>query len=341
MQISDDRPVLVTGATGYLAGWVIHDLLNAGARVHATVRDLSRSKRLRPLEDIARDSPGSLEFFQADLTRPNSFKRPLQGCARVIHMASPFTLHAGNAQRDLLTPAVEGTRNLLDAVNQSASVERVVVTSSVAAMAGDNADIQGQLTAKDWNHSSSLTHQPYSFSKAEAERLAWRMADAQSRWTLATVHPSLVVGPALGQPSASGSFELVERMCSGRLAQGMPPLTIGTVDVRDVATAHVQLAFNDWSERVIVHGQSLSMADMAAELLALDPTLDLSPRQLPKWLLWLVGPAFEPELTRRFISRNCGHAFEADNRRARNDLGIDFADTRAALRAMAGQMLGQ
>ncbi len=338
MRNSNEHPVLVTGATGFVGAWIVHDLLEAGHRVHATVRDLSRSKRLRPLEDFAADSPGTLEWFQADLTRPGSFRRALSGCRRVIHVASPFLLSAGNPKRDLWKPAVEGTRTLLTDVNASDSVERVVITSSVAAMAGDNADFSGPLTPDDWNTSSTLDHQPYAFSKVEAERLAWEMASEQAQWSLATINPSLVLGPGFAGATESGSFELISNLMSGRFAMGVPHFPIGTVDVRDVAAAHIAAAFSTASGRFIAHSQTKTLADMARVLLEQRPDLPLSARTLPTWLLWLVGPAADPSLTRRMIRRNFGHPFDADTSQTRAQLGVAFRDTRGALAAMAQQL---
>ena len=39
-KIDNNSPVLVTGATGYLAGWIVKNLLESGITVHAAIRDV-------------------------------------------------------------------------------------------------------------------------------------------------------------------------------------------------------------------------------------------------------------------------------------------------------------
>ena len=155
LQIDRSKPVLVTGATGYVAGWVIKRLLEEGLTVHGTVRDAGQTERLQYLHDLARDTSGSLTLFSADLTQEGSFAEAMAGCSTVFHIASPFQLNVEDPQRDLIEPAVEGTRNVLEEVNRTASVDRVVLTSSCAAIYGDNIDLDttpdGVFTEEVWN----------------------------------------------------------------------------------------------------------------------------------------------------------------------------------------------
>lgn len=177
--------VLVTGATGYVAGWVVRRLLEQGHRVHAAVRDPSRKDKIAHLDAMAADLPGQIVYFKADLLAPGSYAEAMQGCEIVFHTASPFTSNITDPQRDLVDPAVKGTRNVLESVEATTSVRRVVLTSSCAVIYGDNADMAkthaGRFTEADWNTTSSLDHQPYSYSKVEAEKAAWAMAEAHVR----------------------------------------------------------------------------------------------------------------------------------------------------------------
>ncbi|MFP3560706.1 diaminohydroxyphosphoribosylaminopyrimidine deaminase, partial [Paraburkholderia sp. SIMBA_049] len=92
----------------------------------------------------------------------------------------------------------------------------------------DNADLDavpsGAFTEANWNTSSSLTHQPYSYSKTVAEREAWQIAGAQQRWRLVTIHPSLVIGPGINPYATSESFEIVRQMGDGTMKMGVPDL---------------------------------------------------------------------------------------------------------------------
>lgn len=137
-----DGPVLVTGATGYVAGWIVRLLLERGVRVHAAVRDSKNAAKRAHLDVLARRSPGEVRYFDADLTAPGSYASAMQGCKAVFHTASPFALAVDDPQRDLVDPALLGTRNVLEEVDRTRSVERVVVTSSAVAIFGDNVDVE-------------------------------------------------------------------------------------------------------------------------------------------------------------------------------------------------------
>ena len=135
---SSTAPVLVTGATGYLAGWIVKRLLEEGKTVHAAVRDPSNKHTIAHLDDMAASLPGDITYFKADLLDDGSFDEAIQGCDVVMHTASPFTSEVTDPQKDLVDPAVRGTRKVLGAANRTDSVKRVVLTSSCAAIYGDN-----------------------------------------------------------------------------------------------------------------------------------------------------------------------------------------------------------
>ncbi|AOJ68826.1 MULTISPECIES: NAD-dependent epimerase/dehydratase family protein [Burkholderia] len=330
MDINTDTPVMVTGATGYVAGWLVKRLLDAGFTVHAAVRDPADRDKLRHLERIAARAPGAIRYFRADLLEPGSYAQAMAGCGIVFHTASPFKVDVRDPQKELIDPALLGTRNVLDTVNRTPSVRRVVLTSSCAAIYGDNADLaatpNGMFTEAIWNTSSSLTHQPYSYSKTVAEREAWKIAGAQQRWDLVTINPSLVVGPGINPKGTSESFAIVRQMGDGTMKSGAPDLGIGVVDVRDVAEAHVRAAFLPGaSGRYLVSGHDTSLPAMAATLLErYGDDYPIPRRVLPKWLVWLAGPLANRAVTRRMVARNVGLPWHSDNSRSRNELGIRY-----------------
>ena len=137
LKIDTSKPVLVTGATGYVAGVLIQQLLEKGLTVHGTVRDPSKTDRFEYLQKIADASPGTIKFFKGDLLAPGSFDEAMSGCSTVFHTASPFTMEVKDPQKDLIDPAVLGTENVLNSANKTPTVKRVVVTSSCAAAYSD------------------------------------------------------------------------------------------------------------------------------------------------------------------------------------------------------------
>ena len=137
MNIDRSTPVLVTGGNGYIASWLVRYLLEDGVDVHATVRNPSDDTKVGHLKRLAESSPGTLTLFAADLLDDGAFDEAMAGCELVFHTASPFVISGiKDPQKDLVDPAVHGTRNALESANRVSSVKRVVLTSSVAATFG-------------------------------------------------------------------------------------------------------------------------------------------------------------------------------------------------------------
>src|SRR5262245_57724726 len=132
--------VLVTGGTGYIAGWCIAQLLDAEHEVVATVRAPERERDIR---EAVGDSP-RLRSAVADLTDDAGWDEALDGCEYVLHVASP--LSAGD---DLITAAVDGTLRVLRAADR-AGVRRVVLTSSCAAATPESSQLTGSVDETTW-----------------------------------------------------------------------------------------------------------------------------------------------------------------------------------------------
>lgn len=340
----NSSPVLVTGATGYVAGWVIKGLLEQGMTVHATLRDINDTAKRAHLDALATDSPGAIRYFQADLLTEGAFDAATEGCEVVFHTASPFTTTVTDPQRDLIDPAVSGTRNLLRSVNRCDSPRRVVLTSSCAAIYGDSADCAdapgGMLTEDVWNTTASLDHNPYSYSKTLAEQAAWEIAQAQDRWRLVAVNPALVLGPGLAPVQTSESFNIIRQMANGTMRGGVPHIEFGTVDVRDVADAHIRAAFiPEANGRNIVCNRSHSLLELAAMIRSDFPHLALPKTRLPKWMVWMVGPYVNRTFTRRFIDRNVDHVWRADNGKSIRELGLTYRPIADSVTGMVAQMI--
>ena len=114
LEIDTSAPVLVTGATGFLAGWVVKQLVDAGATVHATVRNPEDDSKCGHLKTLSNTSKGKIELFKADLLDDGSYAEAMKNCRVVIHTASPFITNYNDAQKDLIEPAVRGTKNVLN-----------------------------------------------------------------------------------------------------------------------------------------------------------------------------------------------------------------------------------
>ena len=336
------KTVLVTGGTGYIGSWVVKMLLEKGYTVRMTVRNKNKTQNYAHLTDLAASSNGKLEIWEADLLQEGAFDEAAQGVEAIIHMASPFTLRFKDAQKELIDPAVKGTRNVLEAANRSGSVKKVVLTSSVAAVHGDNVDMKEQglqeFTEAHFNTSSSPEHQPYSYSKVMAEKEAWRIHDAQQNWKLVVINPSFVLGPALSKGSNSESLSFMKDLLTGRYRMGAPELYLGFVDVRDVAEAHLLALEKDVAEgRHILAERTASVLDIAGIVKQkFGNKYKLPLMKSPKAVLHLVGWMFG--LTNKFISRNVGHPLKLNAAKSKEELGLNYRPLDKTVEDMVLQM---
>ncbi|MDW6093026.1 NAD-dependent epimerase/dehydratase family protein [Vibrio rhizosphaerae] len=344
-RIDRKSPVLVTGATGYVAGWLIKRLLESGVTVHATVRNVQDQDKLKHLNRIARTAPGTIRYFQADLLDDGSYAEAMQDCRVVFHTASPFRLLVDDPQNELIAPAVQGTRNVLTQATLTPSVQRVVLTSSCAAIYGDNADLSdlehGVVTEEVWNRSSSLNHNPYSYSKTEAEKEAWCIAQNQKQWTLVVINPSLVMGPSINPHMTSESFHIIRQMGDGTMKAGVPDWGIGVVDVRDVAEAHLSAAYTAHAQgRYIISGYNTTFLEMARQLQPkYGKHYPLPKRVLPKFLVWLVGPMLNPAMTRKTIAQNVGYTWKGNNTKSIGELGLKYRPLSVTMNDFFAQLI--
>ena len=277
--------VLVTGGTGYIAGWCITDLLTRGYRVRTTVRSTTKEAVVRSAVASVVNPEDRLSFAVADLTSPAGWDAALDGVDYVLHVASPLS---GD---DMLTPAREGVRNVLSAA-AAAGVKRVVMTSAANAASPSSYTEEGVTDETLWTDPDDPTIIPYRRSKTVAEKAAWDfMATYDGPMTLATVLPGAVFGPILSTDSI-GSVQIIERMLKGAMP-GNPRIGLEIVDVRDLVDVHIRAmtAPEAAGQRFLATGEFAWMREMALTLRdGLGPAgKKVSTRQLPDWVVRLTS----------------------------------------------------
>lgn len=233
------KPALVTGATGFVGWHVARALLDRGQAVHALARDPARLRELDGVEPV-----------QGDLRDPDSLSRAVAGCDVVYHVAADYRLWTRDPE-EMFRSNVEGTRSLLEAA-RNAGVERVVYTSTVGCIVGDEA---GPVTLEEMVG-------PYKRSKFLAERVALDFA-AQG-FPVVIVNPTAPVGDRDFKPTPTGKI-IVD------FVRGAMPAFLDTglnvVDVRDVAQGHLAACDRGRvGERYILGAENMTLQQIFSAL---------------------------------------------------------------------------
>jgi nucleoside-diphosphate-sugar epimerase len=313
------KTVLVTGGSGFLGGWCVTELLRRGHRVRTTVRDPERESDVRAAAASQVDAGERLAVCIADLTGDAGWAEAVAGCDAVLHVASPFPPVQPKDPDELIVPAREGTLRVLRAA-LDAGVERVVLTSSVAAIAGAARPGSGPLTERDWTDPGKPGLSPYVRSKTIAERAAWDLMDeAGAADRLTVVNPSAILGPVLSD-GRSFSLQAIERLLKGM--PGIPRIGFSFVDVRDVADLHLRAMAVPAAggERFIAAGPFFWMSEVA-ELLRDrlgEDAAKVPKRNLPDLLVRAAG-VFDPGI--RSIVGQLGTKYEYSSEKSESRLG--------------------
>jgi len=329
-EMTNSKKVMVTGATGYIASWIVKYLLDEGYTVHAAIRNSSDEKKIKHLEKIKSSSKGTIRYFESDLLSPNSYKSAMEGCEIVFHTASPFVMDSKDPQGEVIDPALEGTRNVIKTVEKIETVKKVILTSSIAAIYGNAEDAEAipnkTFNEKMWNTSSRADDGEYSYSKTVAEKEAWRLNEKQDRWKLVVINPSFVIGPALNPFADFESKKFMLQMGNGDLKMGVPDVNLAMVDVRDTARAHILAAFNDNAKgRYIISENSYKLLDIGKYLRKTFGDKYPTPKFVaPKFIVWLFSPLLG--VKRTFIRKNVGYDFYFDNQKSIDELGMKYTD---------------
>ncbi|MFT4109237.1 NAD-dependent epimerase/dehydratase family protein [Propionicimonas sp.] len=293
--------VLVTGGTGFVAGWCIAGLLDRGHRVRTTVRDLGRSHGLLAQFPTA---SGRLEVVRADLTADEGWAEAVAGVDAVLHVASPMGGGIRPADPDdLILPARDGARRVIAAA-VSAGVPRVVMTSSGAA-ATPPAGSAGEFDESLWTDPDQAGLDAYRRSKALAERAAWDEVAGSATTTLTTILPGAVFGP-IRSPESRSSTQVVAQLI--RPGAGVPRIGLQVVDVRDLADLHIAAMESPAAagRRFLAVAGFIWMREIAELLRAEYGGGRGAVRELPDWLVRVAArlrPGMEelvPMLGRRY-----------------------------------------
>ncbi|KAG6830276.1 hypothetical protein H0H92_001542 [Tricholoma furcatifolium] len=290
--ISAGDKVLVSGANGFIAIWVVRRFLEKGYAVRGTVRSADKGKYLQEYFSSYKDK---LEIVVVeDITKEGAFDEAVKGVDAIAHTASPFYLTAASV-KELIEPAVNGTVSILkSAAKNGHGVKRVVVTSSCASVLEVGSD--KIFTEADWNELAirEINEQgdaapgpsKYRASKTLAEKAAWEFYEknkADIKWDLSVLNPPFVFGPAIHELKNVDALNTSSRqwydavLVDGKSESFLKTQGSSFIDVRDVAEAHTLALEKEAAggERIIISAASYVWQDW------LDAANSLSPSPIP------------------------------------------------------------
>ena len=328
--------VLVTGGSGFIALHCIDQLLEKGFMVRTTIRSESRKDEINKAMEKYPNLHQNLEFHICDLLEDKGWDAAVDGCDYVLHVASPFILEVPSDEDVLIRPAVDGTLRVLNACSK-ANVKKVVLTSSVAAIAYGHGD-EKTFDESDWSNvgeDSGIT--PYAKSKTLAEKAAWEYVDnldADNRFDFTVINPVGVFGPMLTSDMGT-SNSLVSKLINGELP-ACPATHMGYVDVRDVAKAHVFSMLNSSTnnKRIIVSESEMFFVDVGRILN--DAGFKKSPtKQMPNWLVKFLA-LFIKELSG--VTKSLGKRVDTDKSLAKSLFDWEYISAKDSIIDTAKQL---
>lgn len=323
--IPKDGTVAVTGAAGFIGGWVVRFLLDRGYRVRACVRDPADDRKTAFLKGMPGYASGRLTLHAADLDEPGCFDEIFPGCHGVAHVSHVSDYNDQDYVRRVCD-------HVINSVNQSGSINRVVVTSSTAAVFSE-VDIQEMVRRPvlyedrypdEQNPKRTPERgQGYSMGKVVAQRAFSDAAEESGDWDAITCCPADNVGPiqSAHQKDFGPWQHIIEGMLKGEYHQTPAYRPWMTVDVRDNALCHIGLLESVHvanGERYIAWSTDARNAeDICASIDRLLPELNFDPPAITDPFPDRIK-AREQEL--RSIWAGC----ELRNDRIRSILDIDF-----------------
>ncbi|ORY60781.1 NAD dependent epimerase/dehydratase [Pseudomassariella vexata] len=249
--VSEIKYVLVTGAAGFIGAHVVDTLLGRGFRVRGTTRSLSKGDAMikaRPQYSSQLDMVQIVDFENVGV-----FKAVIRDIDAVIHVASPFTYDTKDNEKELIIPAINGVKSILEA-SAGSKVQRIVITSSFASVIDINRRTPPYFTytADDWNpltyeeaaDPSSSAVIAYRGSKKFSELEAWNfIKEKKPQFDIVTLCPPMTFGPVVHPVSKVEDLNESNAML-WKVASGANPMPVSRVpfwiDVRDLAQAHVE-----------------------------------------------------------------------------------------------------
>lgn len=338
--------VAVTGAAGYVGSWICNALSSAGYNVRALVRD-SKSDKNAHLVGIE-----GVTLMEADMLKDGAYDEAFNGADAIVHSAAIVDLQ-DNTEEGVVTPTVEGSRNMIASAKKSATVKHVIGTSSIAAVtnfAKSDEDIHTEEDHVDLDHPSNQN--VYAKAKLLEERLLWEYQD-ETGIPVTTINPGMIWGPCIAKRHTKASPLYIRDSLYGN---AVPPIATRIVDVRDVALAHVKALQTPEAHGnrflVINDINAFQLTSLGSKLQTLFPQYkmasppQISPVALSAMQLGLKVPGVSQLLTKatgvdEAAIAMCTRCPQYANSKAKEILGIEYRPLEDTLKETVDSMVSQ
>lgn len=317
------QTVLITGGNGFIGRHIVAAFLDAGWHVRASIRNLDKAPEISSsiADHLGRNVDDALSFVRLDLSSDEGWNEACSGIDVLVHSASPFPIEQPTDENELIRPAVDGAvRALRFAAAQS--VDRVVMTSSIAAISGQAARPNGTFDETDWTDASHPSCTAYVKSKTLAEKAAWEFVESSdgSSISLTCINPGFVLGAPIGD-SAGTSVRVIQRLVDAK-DPAVPKLGFSIVHVDDVAKAHLEAARRPETggERIALASGPMWFADLSKAIKRAYPNRKVVTRVAPTPFMRLLA-FFDGEV--RSILPLLDRMDRIDNTKAKTLLGLD------------------
>ncbi|KAG5985010.1 hypothetical protein E4U55_002117 [Claviceps digitariae] len=330
------RLVLITGATGLVGFQTLLQLLRRGHSVRAAVRTAASFDEIRSLDCIREHTSQLSSIVVPDNAVPGAYDEAIRDVKFVVHVASPISTSTAKTEEELrevmIRPAVQGTIGLLTAASKTPSVEKVVITSSLAAIASAERMESGKLideSTLDVDKNAPLsTSNAYSLAKILALSATKDFVRQEKpKFNVINILPVFV----LGRDEKITDADTLCRRGTNSLLLGpllgirqCPPLGGSSVHVNDVAEMHVR-ALDDTvqgNEDFIAAAGAMEWAD----------SFDIIKRRFPREYI-------DGEFPFNNDVRPTTSAINADNSKARRILGMEFKSFEEQVVSLVDQYL--
>lgn len=315
-------PTLVTGATGHLGNTLCNTLIQDGKKVRALVRPSSNREPLEKLE---------VEYAVGNLLMPETLEKSMAGCDTVFHTAAVYRMWSQSPEVDIIRPAVEGTRNILEAAAKM-NVRKLIYVSSAVAIGPGNIFFHHR-DETEWN---TEAQSPYNIAKTQSEQLAHQLAE-QLDLNVIFILPTAILGPK--DYKITPSTELIRDFLNGKYPFYYDG-ALSIADVRDVARGMIQAAeHGSPGKRYILGGESMTVKEIFTQLAEMttraEPLFKLShgvAKTISKPITLFANLFnYEPTITPSVVDDVIGCYYNMSSELAEQDFGYTF---RPAIRVL-------